>query len=321
MGKKIKGVHVWWTKPAMRNKVNYYMPDYQLITLMLSALYWKKNYGEIVLYTDKAMVEFLKKTGIYDLNLWDEIDTDVVENIPEVINPNIYWAGAKLFVEKQLEPPFVMLDTDAYFKDYYEFDFNMDMMYFHLEDMVYPHYPPPKLFIDKYPNLKMDIPRFATNVATLFINNKELLTEYTHHAIEFMMQPEHNIEKHYDPFSVRIIFVEQVLLPILLQNRIGKYKSKPIIKDIFLTMFKEEQRFYRNPFGESNLYDEILPKIEHIWGNKFLISNDANEYFDFMLEQTEKLNEFKEAFNCFLNAREIINEIDDIENYKKRFNL
>jgi hypothetical protein len=319
MSKNLKGVHVWWTKPAMKNKVSYYMPDYQLITLILSALYWKKNYGEIVLYTDKRMVDFLKRTGIYDLHLWDEINTEIIENVPDIINPNIYWAGAKLFVAKELEPPFVLLDVDAYFKKHYEFDYNMDLMYFHLEDMTYPHYPQPKLFIDQYPKIDMNIPQFATNVAVLFINNKKLLEEYTYHAIEFMMNPNHNIIKQYDTFSVRIIFIEQVLLSILLNN--NQYKSKPIIKDIFVTLHEAEQIFVRNMQNESNLYSEVLDKIEHIWGDKHSIENKAKSYFNFMAEHTRKLKEFPNAYNVFLNARKIIDEIDDINNYRKKFNL
>jgi len=322
MREKLKGVHVWWTKPAMHNKVNYYMPDYQLVALMLSALYWKKNYGEIVLYTDERMVDFLKKTGIYDLHLWDEINTDIVENIPDVIHPNIYWAGAKLFVAEKLEPPFVLLDVDAYFKEYYEFDYNMDLIYFHLEDLTYPHYPSPELFIEEYPDIKMDnMPQFAINVAVLFINNKELLNEYTHNAIKLMLNPNHNITKDHDMFSVRMVFTEQVLLSIILQNSNNIYNTKTIIKDIFVTLHNAEQQFVKNMYGETNIHSEILHKIEHVWGDKFSIGNKAKKYLNFMTEHVRKLMQFPNAYNSFIDACEIIKEIDDINNYKKRFNL
>lgn len=321
MKKNLKGIHVWWTKPAMKKMVNYYMPDHQLITLMLSALYWKKYYGEIVLYTDKRMVEFLKKTGIYDLHLWDEINTDIVENIPNVINPYIYWAGAKLFVAKELKPPFVMIDVDLYFEKYYEFDYNMDLIFFHFEDMIYPHYPPPKLFIKEYPNINMNIPKYATNVAVLFINNKKLLEEYTYHAIKFMCNKHHNNIKDFDDFYVRILFVEQVLLPIILHNSDNNYKTKPIIKDIYITLNNAEQQFVRNKYGESNIYSEILDKINHVWGFKNNINTMAKSYFNFMVEHIKKLKNYPTAYDTFLNARKIIDEINDINNYKKKFDL
>jgi len=74
-------------------------------------------------------------------------------------------------------------------------------------------------------------------------------------------------------------------------------------------------------YGETNIHSEILHKIEHVWGDKFSIGNKAKKYLNFMTEHVRKLMQFPNAYNSFIDACEIIKEIDDINNYKKRFNL
>jgi hypothetical protein len=298
----------------MKKMVDYYMPDHKLIVLMLSAINWKRFYGEVVLYTDDKMVEFLKRTGIYDLHLWDEINTDVVNNIPKVIDPNIYWAGAKLFAISQIEPPFATVDVDMWYKQYYEFDFSLDLMYFHREDRTYPYYPPPHLIIEKQPKIDTSKPSYAMNVATLFVNNKELLKEYTDLAIEYMIQPEHNIKKTYDEFSIRMVFAEQILLPLLVNER--GYKSKPIIKEIYRTTHADRSGF-RKDQGESNFYQEIYHKIEHVWGNKKMIGEEVEAYRTIMGRYVDQLYNHKEAYDAFLKAFGVIQEINGFENYRK----
>lgn len=321
MANKLKGVHVWWTKPAMDDKVDYYMADHQLITLMLSAIHWKKLYGEIVLYTDEIMVDFLKKTGIYDLNLWNEINTDVIENIPSVVNPSVFWAGAKLFVMKELEPPFVSLDVDVRYKQYYQFDYGQDVMFFHYEDRTYPYYPPPILFIEKEPEINYQIPHFSVNSSSLFVNSSEFLKEYTDASINFMLHPEHNEKKMYDHFSVRMIFAEQDILGALLTENAGKYNAKPIIKDIYQYTHGDISRFYPNERGESNFHSEIAQVIEHTWGDKNSIDANAYHYKAYMMRQVDLLYQHEREYEAFMKAFTMIQQINGKENYLKKFSV
>ncbi|MCR5834158.1 MAG: hypothetical protein K6G55_05880 [Selenomonadaceae bacterium] len=94
----------------VRNKKNFTLADFELFTIILSALEWRKHNGEIKLMTDAAGLNFVKRRGISDI--WTEIDSSLDEFANFGIDEDVFWAGAKLLALSKQEPPCVMIDLD-----------------------------------------------------------------------------------------------------------------------------------------------------------------------------------------------------------------
>jgi len=103
--------HTLWTKPVTTAGKLFEMSTAEILTMIVSALMWRKHNGSIKLYTDKAGYEFVSKHNL--LELWDDgIDTDVLENNCYPIDPEVFWAAGKLIALEACSAPCVMLDTD-----------------------------------------------------------------------------------------------------------------------------------------------------------------------------------------------------------------
>ena len=68
---EIKGFHTLWTAPFFQNndRDTYDMQDYELLTMILSALMWRKNNGPVTMYGDSRAIDFIGEKGIADI--WD----------------------------------------------------------------------------------------------------------------------------------------------------------------------------------------------------------------------------------------------------------
>jgi hypothetical protein len=103
--------HTLWTKPVTASGKRFEMNDAEMLTMIVSALMWRKYNGSIKLYTDKTGYEFVRKYKL--LELWDGgIDTEVLENNCYPIEPSVFWAAGKLIALEASTAPCVMLDTD-----------------------------------------------------------------------------------------------------------------------------------------------------------------------------------------------------------------
>ena len=108
----VKGFHSNWTRPffTLNKDKEYFIEDFEILTTILSALKWREFNGSIKMITDIQGAEYYKKLGIEDI--WDlGIDT-VLENIPQSINPNVFWAAGKIYAMNYEKTPFAMIDTD-----------------------------------------------------------------------------------------------------------------------------------------------------------------------------------------------------------------
>ena len=120
----MRAIHVNWTKPFFHRdrlrghgfKVfrsydsdSYFQPEYSILTTILSALWWKRINGSIKLYTDNVGAEYYRKIGI--LEIYDEVNTDVLENYNDV-DPAYFWTSGKIRCLKEETDPFVFLDQD-----------------------------------------------------------------------------------------------------------------------------------------------------------------------------------------------------------------
>lgn len=120
----MKAIHVNWTAPFFEKHrlrghgfqitrdleaQTYDVPDYQVLYTILSALRWKHHMGSVKLYTDSIGLSFYKQLGI--VGLYDEINTEVLNNLTEV-DPAYFWTSGKIHALEHETEPFTFLDQD-----------------------------------------------------------------------------------------------------------------------------------------------------------------------------------------------------------------
>jgi len=93
-----------------KNRADFQIADFEIFTMILSALEWKKYNGAICLYTDTTGKEILERAGI--LEIWDSVNTALDEMDDLQIDENIFWAGSKIFALSKQNFPCVMIDLD-----------------------------------------------------------------------------------------------------------------------------------------------------------------------------------------------------------------
>ena len=84
------------------------MSDYELISLIASALYYRSHSGPIYLVTDRRGIDYLN-----DLRLTALYDKVIELQVDPAINPKIFWAAGKICAHKVVPAPCVSIDMDA----------------------------------------------------------------------------------------------------------------------------------------------------------------------------------------------------------------
>ena len=90
----MEAVHVNWTKPQYISKGEYAAEDFEILTTILSALKWREKNGSIKMITDSRGAEYYKSRGM--CSIWNDIET-ILDEVPDCIDPCMFWAGGKLF--------------------------------------------------------------------------------------------------------------------------------------------------------------------------------------------------------------------------------
>ena len=103
--KNLRAFHTLCSR-KMHTRCNLCMQDFDILTMILSALYWKKNNGNIDLIADEENISYVKSKCLE--TLWDNI-----YEIPNYdINREMFWAGGKIFALREQKTPIAMIDTD-----------------------------------------------------------------------------------------------------------------------------------------------------------------------------------------------------------------
>lgn len=184
----IKGFHTLWTKPFFCNNAGktYSMQDYELLTMLLSALMWRKKNGEIALYGDTAALDYVKELGI--AHIWNGGLHEI--EVPSGIPPKVFWAAGKLFALRQAAAPAVMVDLDLIvWKDISGYVKGTDLCAIHREGISYDIYPDRSFFNMKEgyefdPDWSWEVP--PVNTCMLYMADDGLKRYYTDSAIRFM---------------------------------------------------------------------------------------------------------------------------------------
>ena len=104
------GFHSLWSKPYMAGKQaeEYWMQDYEVLTMILSALMWRKHNGGIRLCADAEARAFIEKLGL--AHIWNLGIEEIT--VPEAVPEKVFWAAGKLYSLKKMQMPAVMVDLD-----------------------------------------------------------------------------------------------------------------------------------------------------------------------------------------------------------------
>ncbi|HEY4788668.1 MAG TPA: DUF6734 family protein [Bacteroidales bacterium] len=239
----MKAIHTNWTLPfKQKNQEKYFIEDYEILTTILSALKWRQYNGFIKMYTDQVGYNFYKELNILDI--WNEIDTALLDHMDYTIDPSIFWAAAKIVCLKNEDVPVCVLDTDLIiWQDLSSLCDKRDLVIVHKEE-IFPDIYPAKQYLKIPKGYEFDpewdwtIP--ALNAAFYYIANKELKELYTSESLRFMIN---NLEKPLENVT-QMVFAEQRLFALC--------ANKLSIQPEFLL---------NNPFDEKEL-------VTHIWGYK-----------------------------------------------------
>lgn len=286
----MKAFHSLWTKPYIKRNgaSSYACEDFELITAALSALEWRKHNGGISLVTDSEGADYVRALGADAL--YDDIST-ALDAIPESVDPDVYWAGGKLYALRTQTAPIVMLDTDFIVWEHIDFDaIHSPAAVIHKEDMYEDIYPPVSSFKTEsgYKLPVSDENALPSNTAFTYIADKDFLHFYTDTAIEFMERTP--LADHYLTYMV---FAEQRLISMCASEKgfeipaFGELDSLFSNAELFTHIwgFKEELR--RNTMLRASFISACLRRIKEdfpdFYKTGFIKSISENNLFEVIL--------------------------------------
>ncbi|MBQ9647863.1 MAG: hypothetical protein IJV43_05830 [Oscillospiraceae bacterium] len=220
------------------------MPDYELLTLMLSALKWRQLNGPVKMVTDSAGAAFFARMGLADL--WDEPPDTSLDGMDPALDPERFWAAGKLAALRDTPAPCVMLDTDMIFWENIGDRLSSAVVAAHREELDPAVYPDPaKAFVlaDGYAfPAEWDFTLPAANTAFLYMPENGLREYYVNSSFAFM-RALRNVDV--DPV-VSMCFAEQRLLPMCAAAR--GVELCTLLDQYAL----DEQRFVTHLWGAKN---------------------------------------------------------------------
>ena len=205
--------HSLWTAPVRAAGRVPTIPDYELVTMILSALQWRRWNGKIRMMTDSEGMRLLEDAGLCEL--WNEGPEPILDAIPREIDPRLFWAAGKLAALRAMRFPCVMLDTDLIVWEPLKDRINgSSALAAHWEPLNPAVYPPPEKFFRLAPGYSFpndwDFTMPAANTAFLYLADSGFAEKYTDAAFSFMRALQN---RNADP-TVAMCFAEQRILPM-----------------------------------------------------------------------------------------------------------
>jgi hypothetical protein len=211
------GFHTIWTRP----NANFHLDDFEVLTLITSALAWKANNGPIWLYTDHLGAAWVYSNGLGWL--YDRV-VATLDDIPCEIDAKLFWAAGKLYAYQQAPVGSVSIDYDAIVWQRLPHYWDHDIVALHPEPTSWGGYkrgPIQAVYGEEVLNWRTD----SLNASILIFNDEALKDAYTTDAIRFMLECSKTgkrstaYENLFGPGSItyieEMIFAEQRLLVML----------------------------------------------------------------------------------------------------------
>ncbi len=239
------GFHSLWSAPYIKGKNanEYFMQDYELLTMILSALMWKKHNGGIYLCADGSAIDFIEKNNL--THIWNLGIKEI--SVPETINEKVFWAAGKIYSLKEMKMPAVMIDLDLIiWKKITSIIKKTDILAIHREG-IFPDIYPDKEFFNMKKEYKFDEDWdwniLPVNTCMLYLADEDFKNYYAESSAEFMescAETEENL--------CHMVFAEQRLLAMCAEKK-GKIISSffPGSTDI------ENQDIFTHLWGYKNI--------------------------------------------------------------------
>lgn len=280
----MKAIHSNWTKPFFaRGGKDYRMEDFDLLTMMLSALVWQKNGGSIKMLTDSAGEEYFRSRGLSEL--WDGGIETPLDGVPADIDPFLFWAGGKLWALKQCNEPVCMVDCDMIvWREYSDILADKEIAVAHRETISPDVYPDKEYFRmkDGYTFPDWDWSISPCNTAFLYIKDIDFKNYYIDRSVEFMtsLREDSNV-------VIPMVFAEQRLLSMCAAEW-----GKPIFHLLDQYHLREQS------------------DITHVWGHKSQIRSSKAERLAYCGRCIDRIRrDFPEWAERLWGIPEIINHL------------
>lgn len=292
------GIHTVYTPVNRRGTHKIHdMMQFESLTMILSALFWKKFQGPIKLYCDRDFYEYIQLLGV--TNMWDEINTDILSQLDPDVNHDTFWAYSKMYVNSLQTEPFVSLDIDLFQSQPYDYTTH-DVVFSHIENtdssfdridnltkhIYYPNYHNLTMFSERFKDFNFDIGNCAINVAVLAINKPEFYKEFIGYVNKFVkgnwFDPQ-EIETH--GFErIKLLYHSSSLITFVEQRLLHSFVTAKNLttKSILGIDYDAGDQGWISPIDEMT-----NPGITHLWGWK--VSYRTPEYEKDRLELTDNL--------------------------------
>ena len=242
------------------------LQDFELMTMILSALSWRKHNGKIDLVTDVAGKEYIEKLGIGFV--WHEIrlGLDILQAVG--IDENTFWAAGKLVALGMYQSPCAVIDLDFIVwkqLNFSDFDNAYDVVTIHDEKVNNDVYPQKDFFAFKegsswqkwVQELDWQVP--ALNTAFAYFSNEQLRYDYCQKALSFMVH----------------------ISPNNLLNKLGIWGGLPYMvfaEQRLLAMLARKHGMKAGTFSSMDaLLNGKQDSFTHLWGHKQVLKDNAEE--------------------------------------------
>ena len=234
-----------------KNRPDFRLDDFEILTLMLSALEWKKHNGGTILHTDSVGKRYLERLGI--LNIWDSVSTSLDEMDNLGLNEEVFWAGGKFFALIEQDFPCVMIDLDFIVWQPLDFErFQSEIAVIHCESTSAPCYPEAGYFhfVDGFilPEW-LDWSLEPCNCALVYFGDREFVEAYCGFAFDFMRHAVPPTEQTGWDLLPYMVFIEQRWLSMCAEASGKKIHSLSSLPELF----SGEQKFFTHLWGQKQV--------------------------------------------------------------------
>ena len=266
----------WYGREQSANRCAF--PDFELLALILSALYWQRCNGSLKLYTDPQCADYFAARRLD--GLWDEgIDTRALTTTRLDTNFTTFWAFARTIALYHERAPCVVLDMDMIVWKAIDRLLCSDFMAIHHEPLDFAVYKPRSALVTPpgYHWRDWDWTVSPCNAALMYFGDDAARQHCAEQGLAFMSN---NFVAEVPDGPAYAVFVEQRLYPMCIDER-----GIPV------------GYFLRDFTGRLLADGAANDTFTHLWLHKRLLVADAS--------QRQRL--------CMRMLRRILSEFPDFE--------
>jgi hypothetical protein len=263
----MRAFHVLSTRPSQTyyergGGLRFQMEDFEILTLMLSALEWRRHNGPITLYADAAGAEYFSALGLSAL--WDGgIDTNTLEKSDLNTSFDVFWASGRTAALVSERAPCALLDMDLIVWRNIDSLIRASFMAIHSESLDFDVYVP-KEHLHTPPGYvwgDWDWSVSPLNAALVYFGRDDILETCLREGLNYLHG--NLIEREY-VWPAHAVFVEQRLYPMcvaklgirteyFLENYDGKRLADGTMNDVFTHLWVYKRRLMHDIEKRSDL--------------------------------------------------------------------